>query len=175
MQDNVEWRIVEESPNYAVSEDGRIMRVVPGRGAHVGKVLKMNYCCVGLRYLKVQLSEGNISRARTVHRLVALAFLGPPPTSKHEVAHSDGNSSNNHRSNLRWATPKENSSDCVKHGTRRKGSTVNFAKLTEEQVRVIKLELKSGNSRTQREIAEDYGVTHSNISAIDRGISWKHV
>ena len=44
-----------------------------------------------------------------VHRLVAHAFLGPPPSqAAWQVNHMDGNCSNNHIDNLEWATRSEN-------------------------------------------------------------------
>ena len=44
-----------------------------------------------------------------VHRLVALAFLGPPPTQMAwQVHHRDGDPSNNHIKNLEWVTPSQN-------------------------------------------------------------------
>lgn len=43
-----------------------------------------------------------------VHRIVATAFLGPAPTTKHVVDHIDTNKQNNRPENLRWVTRLEN-------------------------------------------------------------------
>ena len=43
-----------------------------------------------------------------VHRIVAFAFLGNPPTEQHVVDHIDTNRRNNRPENLRWLTRLEN-------------------------------------------------------------------
>lgn len=43
-----------------------------------------------------------------VHRIVAMAFLGEPPTKEHVVDHIDTNRKNNRPENLRWLTRLEN-------------------------------------------------------------------
>ena len=43
-----------------------------------------------------------------VHRIVAFAFLGDPPTEHHVVDHIDTNRRNNRPKNLRWLTRLEN-------------------------------------------------------------------
>ena len=49
------------------------------------------------------------SRLESVHRLVALAFFGPPPSSEHShVNHKDGDKQNNAAFNLEYVTPAEN-------------------------------------------------------------------
>ena len=45
---------------------------------------------------------------QAVHRIVATAFHGEPPTSQHVVDHIDTNRQNNRPENLRWVTKLEN-------------------------------------------------------------------
>lgn len=44
----------------------------------------------------------------SVHRIVAVAFIGEPPSPQHVVDHIDTNRQNNRPSNLRWVTRLEN-------------------------------------------------------------------
>ena len=44
----------------------------------------------------------------SVHRIVAFAFLGEPPTAQHVVDHIDTNRQNNRPENLRWLTRLDN-------------------------------------------------------------------
>jgi hypothetical protein len=53
------------------------------------------------------LSKQGKTRTMQIHRLVAITFI-PNPLNKREVNHIDGDTSNNHISNLEWMTPKEN-------------------------------------------------------------------
>lgn len=43
-----------------------------------------------------------------IHRLIAFAFHGEPPTEEHVVDHIDTNKHNNRPENLRWVTRLEN-------------------------------------------------------------------
>ena len=45
---------------------------------------------------------------KPVHRIVAFAFHGNPPTDQHVVDHIDTNRRNNRPENLRWLTRLEN-------------------------------------------------------------------
>lgn len=71
-----------------------------------------------------------------VHRLVLFAFHGAAPSPKHQCAHFDGNKLNCKSSNLRWATPKENNEDKVRHGTSRGHKCT---RLTKDQIKSMVL------------------------------------
>lgn len=106
-----------------------------------------------------------------VHRLVCEIVHGPAPTPEHEAAHSCGRGADGcvNPQHLRWATHAENCADMVAHGTSTRGERNPQAKLTEPEVRQI-LALKG--RKTQREIAEMFGTTRTNVGHIHRGVSW---
>ena len=111
--------------------------------------------------------------ARTVttrHAVVASAFLGPRPVGM-DVCHKDGVKNNCNIENLMYGTKAENEQHKVEHGTLLKGETQPASKLTETQV----IEILMNDIDDNKALAERYGVTHSNISAIRRGKSWMHL
>jgi HNH endonuclease len=123
------------------------------------------------RYLKVTLKQGDRYTQRTVHSLIAEAFLGPPPEGK-IVCHRDNDGTNNRLSNLRYDSPKGNAEDRSVHGTENRGSRNGKAKLTEADVMEIRRRLAAGDK--QQAIADDYGVGQWTISWIKTGRYWTH-
>jgi hypothetical protein len=108
-------------------------------------------------------------KSRSVHSLVLEAFVGPRPEG-HEGLHGDGNRTNNHLSNLRWGTSKENKEDAIKHGVWTHGEMVGCAKLTDEAVRAIR-----ASSETLEYFAQRFGVTIQAVSLARNYRTWKHV
>lgn len=93
----MKWKIIENYPNYSVSDTGLIKRN--------NKLLKP---WLGSRgYLYVSLSKNGKVKKFSVHRLVANAFL-PKNSNALEVNHLDENKKNNCVSNLEWTTHKKN-------------------------------------------------------------------
>lgn len=120
-------------------------------------------------YLLIHLYRGSEVKSTTAHAIVAEAFIGPRPPGM-EVCHNDGDKKNCAESNLRYDTPSGNNQDKEYHGTARRGEDHTRAKLTERDVKEIR-----ASSALQQDLADRYGVTFSNISAIRLRKSWRHV
>lgn len=119
--------------------------------------------------LTVKLSKDGKAKTHLVHRLVAAAFFGPCPDGL-QVAHADGDPTNNHVANLRYATPAENTGDKFRHGTVLRGSCVGTAKLNEAKVRKIKRA-----AGTVYDLAAEFGISIAHVSRIRNGKRWGHV
>lgn len=171
------WKPVKRFEGwYEVSSLGRVMRVMPGRGAVAPKILglrinRKGYACVYLH--KAIPSVGSIKKHLTIHSLVLEAFVGPKPSPSHMANHKNGNKLDNRPENLEWVTNQENIDHSWQMGLRHYiGENNHIAKLTEKQVKEI-LALK-GKVR-QKELAKKYGVALNAIKGIHRGIYWKHI
>lgn len=92
---------------YEVANTGIVRNVRAGRIMRTGTG----------RYPRVSLRREGRYVTRTVHRLVAIAFLGDRSAEGFEVCHIDGDPRNNLVSNLRWDTHASNMSDQIAHGT----------------------------------------------------------
>ena len=101
------WKTIKEYPDYEVSNLGYVHR--KGRASP----LKAGSHSMG--YLQVGLSHNGKHTTRSVHRLVAQAFI-PNTKNKPQTNHIDGNKQNNIVSNLEWCTPKENASHAYETG-----------------------------------------------------------
>lgn len=119
---DTEWRPVPGAEgHYEVSSCGRVRSVtrtlqhpVSGTKTYAGEEKKQYISSAG--YPTVGMSIGGRYRQRTVHSIVAEAFLGPRPEGLH-VRHLDGDSLNCRAENLAYGTPSENNFDLVRHGT----------------------------------------------------------
>ena len=131
-----------------------------------GRMLKQSVGSHG--YLTVSLSKEGRPTKYCIHHLVLITFRGSKPG--HDCCHNDGNPLNNRLLNLRWDTTSGNMGDKKLHGTHQCGERIHQSKLTEDDIRAIR-----ADSRFERIVAKDYGVTKSNIGCIRRRKTWAHV
>lgn len=157
-----EWRCVPGFSAYEVSETGSVRRLEDG-------IVRKPYLTTS-GYLYLCMRGSGHKKAMSIHRLVALAFLGHPPSPKHQVAHFDGDKIHNHVSNLRWATRSENERDKVRHGRSNRGEGQGRHRLTEKDVISIRKLLDKGMA--QPIIAQRFNVARPTISSISTGKSW---
>lgn len=171
------WRDVPGYEGYyRVSDLGRVKslgRWILGRGKTKrwnrericsSKVSKRN------PYPTVVLRKNGEGKKERFHILVLLAFVGPKPLGKRGL-HWDDNKENNKLSNLRWGSQKENMMDKCRNGNDQDGQNNSKAKLTWDQVRIIRKLSNSGHTR--KKLAQMFGVRRTTIGEIVRFDSWK--
>lgn len=113
--------------------------------------------------------DAGVTGTRYVHRIICETIYGPPPSPAHETAHSCGNRPCLNKKHLRWATPLENSSDQLAHGTRARGEKQGGSKLTRKDVNFIR---SHKGDLSQGVLARRFGVSRSLICMIQKHRVW---
>lgn len=99
---NAESICVYKDERYSVRDNGAVLRY-PLEGKRPRPT--DNFWTFG----KLNAKTGYLEIASVrIHRIVATAFHGEPPTKEHVVDHIDTNKQNNRPENLRWVTRLEN-------------------------------------------------------------------
>lgn len=152
-------------PDYFITEGGAVWSEKTNRW------LRFNIGKMGKGYKRLSLGNTKF----LVHRLVALTWVENPQNKKH-VNHKDGNTLNNHYTNLEWCTPKENVHHSWAIGTTKRNASHHSnennprAKLTNCQVLTIrKSELST------RQLGHIFGVDYGLIGRIKRFERYKNV
>jgi hypothetical protein len=183
------WKDVEGYEGlYQVSNLGRVkslsrivFKKMFGGNSHPylrkERIKKADISKVG--YHTVELSKKGIQQRFKVHRLVMMVFK---PIINHQdlqVHHIDNNPSNNSLDNLEWCSAIENIYHSVRQNRNagaknlpkgRKGSDINTSKLTEQQVKKIRISICSNSV-----LAKEYGVSKTAIRLIKIKKNWAHV
>ena len=146
---------VDAEGNFYSERLGHRLRRVDGRKLEVSP---------GYFYIQHACRVDNKSVFRYRHQLVALAHLGPRPNG-YVIDHIDGDTLNNHPSNLRYCTDAEN---ILENPNSKPHVSKVRRKLTDAQAAEIRSELRHGVKA--RELAERFGVTLGCISQIR---TWK--
>lgn len=149
---------------YEVSNTGKVRYNQP-------KILKGCLNSAGYPVVTLQPSDKTKAKAVCIHSLVAEAFIGERPSGLH-VAHWNGDKTDNHANNLRYATPKENvGEDRRRHNRLPTGSKNYQSKFTEQTAARIKF-LEGVVSSGW--LAKQFTVDKATIQRIWNGQNWKH-
>ncbi len=172
--------------HYQRMKNGTDMAKRPAAGAGVPYAFIMSVIktpesvtdCIYWPYARSASGHGNIAidgANYNASRVVCELAHGNPPEPRYEAAHNCGHGHlacvNPHH--LRWATPVENQSDRVLHGTYLEGDAVPTAKLTRDQVASIKRDILA--KVTDYRLARKFGVADETIRKIRLGKTWSSV
>ena len=113
-------------------------------------------------YYRLNLKVNGKSYDKTIHNLVALAFINNP-LNKKQVNHINGIKTDNRVENLEWCTAKEN----IKHAVKNR---LIKTKLTDKQA----LEIYN-SSETQRFLGNKYNVNPVIVWRIKNKKAYKHI
>ena len=165
------WRRCRFGP-YSASSCGRLRAERPKSLRRSAKIIKQSTHAKG--YLVVWLRSDDGSHATVlVHRLVALAFLGPCPAGK-QVNHKNGDKADNRIANLEYVTPSENHLHAFRTGLRspKRGAESKCSSLSDCEVSALKARRAAGERGV--DLAVEYGVSAQTICNIVKGRTWAH-
>lgn len=118
----------------------------------------------GYGYINIDGTKISVSRTMCEHR------HGPPPTPKHESAHSCGKGHLGcvNPTHLDWKNHQANMADCLEHGTHNRGERHGKVKLTSAAV----LAIRASPGASQTVLGLQYGVAPATIWNIRCRNSW---
>lgn len=170
----VEYRDIPDWPGYRVGDDGSVWsRWMPGRRVLTDKWHQMVIWYCDRNRPHVTLRKDGKRKTFRVHCLIMTVFRGTRPEGMQVCHDPDPDPRNCALDNLRWGTHEENMKDRDRHGRTARGDRSGPAKLTEAQVRKIRMLLKEGAKSIA--MARQFSVSRSTIHRIKQRIHWKHV
>lgn len=176
---NIEWKKIDEFPNYQINNYGQIQRIKSASGTRIGRVLIPKKDKYG--YLQVGLWKDGKKYFRKVHRLILENFNPIYYMNELQVNHKNGiKDDNRYPENLEWTTPKENTNHSIKIGLRNQlGENHINSKLKDGEVWLIKKILNSDYYKSrkisQEFIGKMFNVERTTISSIKNGKTWSHI
>jgi len=159
-----EWRPIPSlNGRYAASSLGRIRRETAGIHTRPGRILNPPTARTGYPMFGASMGSRRHVTQRTVHSVVAEAFLGPCPPG-HEVNHKDSDKTNGRPENLEYVTRRRNMQHAVAAGVR------HAKRLTPQQVEEIRSRFPKESAAV---LAAHYGVAWITINRIVKHRTWK--
>lgn len=172
-------------PAYYASTDGGVYSSYKtGTNQSGHKTKKLNPVKLASGYLQVRLYNNGVPVHKSVHRLIADAFI-PNPHNKPLVNHKNGDKSDNRVENLEWVTDSENKKHAYRilHVNHAKYWQGKFGKDNPSSKTVQ--QIKDGNVVAEyfglHEAERQTGIQFKNISAVCRnkrsfagGYQWRY-
>lgn len=126
-------------------------------------------------YYQVMLHKNGSHKTKTIHRLVAQAFI-PNPDNKPWINHKNSVRIDNDVDNLEWCTPSENNKHCYDKGRQKIyfGEQHPGSKLTHRQVNEIR-DKYSYYKYTMLMLSKEYNISMGSIQAILENKTWKNL
>lgn len=159
MKNKVEWKLIEDFPNYEVSNTG-LVRNIKREKILSQQTLEPNYMRT---YQIVSLWKDNKNKKKKVHKLVWETFN--ECECKQTINHIDENKRNNNLNNLECISDQDNK---LKSKTK---SNRNIYKLSNETKRDIMIDVKD-NGLTTWGIMKKYGLPTNYIHMVIKRGSW---
>jgi hypothetical protein len=167
------WKDIEGYEGfYQISNLGRV-KALPNSGTGrrpYERILKD--CDSGHGYKYVSLTNGVKRKNNYIHRLIANAFLSNPKNLP-QVNHIGGNKSNNVLTNLEWIDLTGNMQHAYSLGLIPRGEKNHLSKLSESQVREIRILYDSGVHRET--VKALYNISFPQYHRIGHRKLWKHI
>ncbi len=162
---------------YAISSLGRIASYT--QDIHNARILRVND---NSGFFQINTRSEGKSKAILIHRAVAEAFLKKPSPKHTFVLHLDYNKKNNHVSNLKWATQKEQvehikKSPYVIMAKKKRMVVGHHSKMLDAKgVKKMKEMIWDPNrKKTLGQIAKQFKVSEMNVYRIKSGEFWYHI
>lgn len=145
---------------FEVSNYGHVRRCMPGRNACVGRMVAARLMPQGYVQVKLRVPGKKHGVIKTIHILVASAFLPPPQPGERVIDHINGDKTDNRADNLEWVTQQENTLRAVEAGRFHPNGRHVAAKLSLADVEDLR---RAAGDRTREGHASHFGVSPSTI------------
>lgn len=161
------FRRLKEYPGYRIYEHGEIF------SEKTNKFLKKTKSTRGYYRIVLMMPGGKRSISLSIARLTLTAWFGDCPKGLC-CAHLDGDKENNHYTNLKWVTYKENDHHKLLHGTRVMGFKHPASKLTPAQANYILKNYKrpSYGCSNAKALGKKFGVSATTVTNLVLGTTY---
>jgi len=166
-QMGLEFRKIITHPDYYVSNRGH---VISARRNRI-RFLAISKSADGYHRALVK-KAGELTKPKSfqaISRLILQEFVRHPNQGE-QARHKNGIRHDNRTENLEWGTAKDNSDDRTRHGTQPIGVKNPNSKLSEQEVRLIRL-----SDESDRVLSKRHKISKGMIYYIRKGLSWKSV